>query len=143
MVNSILTIVNNITTYVTNNSKVFICAFVLAAVATIVNHIRHLNFLDEDDIPIILLEFIFDFILASVILMCYVTGVGDTLAYACNVYREWFPFIFVISGITCLILSQNNKSKPVFKFIFFRSMAAYALSYALPLGYNILMLTDV
>ena len=61
-------------------------------------------------------------------------GVGDTLAYACNGYREWFPFIFVISGIICLSLSPNSKAKPVFKFIFFGSMAAYALS----LGYNIL-----
>ena len=138
MVNSILTIVNNITTYVTNNSKVFICAFVVAVITTIVGAHR-IDFLDVDDIPIILLGFIFDFIFASVILMlCFTaskTGVVDTLAYACNVYREWFLLIFVISGIICLSLSSNNKSKPVFKFIFFGSMIAYALS----LGYNILI----
>lgn len=70
MINSILTIVNNITTYVTNNIKVFIYAFAVAVITSIVFN-APLDSLDSDDILIILVGFIFDFIFASVILMRY------------------------------------------------------------------------
>lgn len=56
MINSILTIVNNITTYVTNNSDVFKVAFILAIVTTIASGIPF--DIIWGDIPNILIVFI-------------------------------------------------------------------------------------
>lgn len=67
MINSILTIVNNIITYVTNNSDVFKVAFILAIVTTITSGIPFDIILG--DIPNILIVFICSFVFFSFIML--------------------------------------------------------------------------
>lgn len=60
-------------------------------------------------------------------------GNSETLAYMCNLYREWFLLLLVPVGIIWFVIPNTSKAKPVFGGIFKGLIGAYILSF----GYSL------
>ena len=61
-------------------------------------------------------------------------GNSDTLAYACNLYREWFLLLLVPIILIWCLLPNTSKAKPVFGGI----VKGLLFGYVVSIGYNLI-----